>query len=307
MIEVIDSGFHSLIQDKGRFGFQEFGVPVSGVLDADSYRLSNWLVGNSYDTEVLEITMTGPILKFYKDAVIGLTGSNMSPEVDKVKVPLNETVYVSAGSVLSFGRLKSGYRCYLSIRGGLGVVSQMKSKSTYVYAKIGGLSGTELTKGDIFQIDTVTKAVNRKVPKEFLFNQFKMMPIRVLEGPEYALFSIEDKTMFFSKEFAVSSSSNRMGSRLDGVQLDVPNVDMISSGVVPGVIQVPSSGKPIILLADAQTIGGYARIANVIKADFPSLAQQRPGDKIRFRAISLEEAQANLCNKEKRYSELFKL
>lgn len=304
MIEVLKPGFHSLIQDSGRFGYQEFGMPVSGVLDVDSYRLSNWLVGNLLTTEVLEIVLVGPVLRFLVDTFIGITGANMHPQIDGVKVDLNKTLYIKKGSVLSFGNLENGCRCYLSVAGGFGVLEEMNSRSTYSYANLGGVDGRALVKGDSFDVFSSQEIEVKTVPSEFGLNQYSSMPVRVIAGPEFCLFSKKDLVGFFNNEFVVGANSNRMGVRLNGFSLNVPDLEMISSGVVNGTIQVPPNGEPIVLLTEAQTTGGYPRIANVIKSDLSIMAQQKPGDKIRFRRVSLEEAQANFSNKERRYQEL---
>jgi len=304
MIEVLKPGFYTLIQDLGRFGFQEFGMPVSGVMDTDSYQLANWLVGNVSSEAVLEITMVGPRLEFKKDTFIGLSGADISPEIDGKTIEMYKTTKVLKGSVLTFGTLKSGCRSYLSVVGGFNVATVMGSRSTYAYASIGGIEGRELRKGDVLKIGEQRIAKIISVPKNLQIQQFSLMPLRVLEGAEFYLLSDDDKNLFFNQEFTVSVNSNRMGFRLEGVCLTTLKVDMISSGIVKGTIQLPPSGKPIILLAEAQTTGGYPRVLNVIKSDLNLLAQHRPGSKIRFRKVNLEEAQVNYFNKERRFKEL---
>ena len=304
MIEVLKPGFYTLIQDLGRFGFQEFGMPVSGVMDTDSYQLANWLVGNVSSEAVLEITMVGPRLEFKKDTFIGLSGADISPEIDGKTIEMYKTTKVLKGSVLTFGTLKSGCRSYLSVVGGFNVATVMGSRSTYAYASIGGIEGRELRKGDVLKIGEQRIAKIISVPKNLQIQQFSLMPLRVLEGAEFYLLSDDDKNLFFNQEFTVSVNSNRMGFRLEGVCLTTLKVDMISSGIVKGTIQLPPSGEPIILLAEAQTTGGYPRVLNVIKSDLSMLAQHRPGSKIRFRKVNLEEAQVNYFNKERRFKEL---
>lgn len=305
MIEVVKAGFNSLIQDDGRYGYQEFGMPISGVMDFDSYRLANWLVGNNINTEILEITLIGPELKFHVDTVIGITGADISPKIDGAAVLLHKTISIKKGSVLSFGKLKNGCRCYLAISGGLGITQIMGSKSTYSYANLGGLDGGKINIGDVFRIKTSQNETMLSVPDILLRNLHTTMPVRVLEGPEFDWFLEKDKECFFRNEFVVSSSSNRMGYRMEGVVLDVPEKELISSGVINGTVQVPNSGKPIVLLSDAQTTGGYPRIANVIKSDLSIFAQLKPGDRIRFRKVTLAEAQANYYNRETELQQLF--
>lgn len=304
MIEVLKSGFYSLIQDAGRFGFQEFGMPVSGVMDKDSYRLANFLVGNVLGEAVLEITMVGPKLQFEKDTFIGLVGADISPKLDGETIQMYKTIQVLKGSVMTFGKLKNGCRCYLAVAGGFDVLSEMGSKSTYAYANIGGVDGRELSRGNLLKVGKQRSIEIKTVADELHLKQFAVMSVRVVEGPEFDLLSAGDVDSFFSKEFTISNNSDRMGMRLKGVVLAAPKMEMISSGIVNGTIQLPPSGEPIILLAEAQTTGGYPRVANVIKSDLPILAQQKPGDKIRFRKVSIKEAQANFFNKEKRFKDL---
>jgi antagonist of KipI len=303
MIEVLKPGFHTLVQDAGRCGFQEFGMPVSGVMDVDSYRLANWLVGNVLSEAILEITMVGPKLEFQKDTFIGLSGADISPKIDGKTIEQYKTIPVSKGSVLTFGKLENGCRCYLAIAGGVDVDIEMGSRSTYAYATIGGVDGRELYKGDVLKIGKQKPLEIKIVPEELQRRQFSLMSVRVMEGPEFNLLSENDVDSFFRQEFVISKNSNRMGCRLEGVVLSASKTEMISSGVVNGAIQLPPSGAPIILLAEAQTTGGYPRIANVIKSDLPLLAQQKTGDKIRFRNVSLEVAQANFFNKMKRFKD----
>lgn len=304
MIEVLKSGLFSVIQDVGRFEYQEFGMPTSGVLDLDSFRLANWLVGNITGQEVLEVVLIGPSLKFHGDAFVGIVGADMSPMVDGVSVSMNSTLHVTKGAVLSFGKLVSGFRSYISVFGGFGIFEEMGSKSTYVNAKVGGVDGRALKKGDFFKLQKFKNLPVKSIPKRFQIQYFSTMPIRITEGPEFNLFTSLEISDFLSSEFTLSSDINRMGIRLEGALLSSEKEEMISSGIVNGAIQVPSNGKPIILLSEAQTTGGYPRIANVIKSDLPFLGQLAPGSKIRFRKVSLSEAQLDYKNKEQQYARL---
>lgn len=304
MIEVLKPGLFSVIQDVGRFEYQEFGMPTSGVLDLDSFRLANWLVGNITGQEVLEVVLLGPSLKFHCDAFVGIVGADMSPMVDGVSVSMNKTLHVTKGTVLSFGKLISGFRSYISVFGGFGIFEEMGSKSTYVNANVGGIEGRALKKGDFFKLQKCKNLPSKSIPKRFQIQYFSTMPIRITEGPEFNLFTSLEIADFLSSEFTLSSDSNRMGIRLEGALLSSEKEEMISSGIVNGTIQVPSNGKPIVLLSEAQTTGGYPRIANVIKSDLPFLGQLAPGSKIRFRKVSLSEAQLDYKNKEQQYARL---
>lgn len=299
MIEVLNPGFYTLIQDQGRFGYQEFGMPVSGALDLDSYRLANWLVQNIHNEAILEVTLSGPTLKFHKNTQIAITGANMQPIIDGVLVLMYQTITVEKGSVLSFKGLLSGCRAYIAISGGVLLENEMGSKSTYAYANLGGFKGRKLLKKDTLKLKTKKNVIKRCIPKDFHPNYFSLLSVRVIEGPEAFLFSQEEIHKFYSTEFEILPESNRMGFRLKGQQIQYSSpFEMLSSGVVKGTIQIPVNGQPIVLLSDTQTTGGYPRIGNVIQIDLPLLAQQKPGDRIRFRIISLKEAQSLAYNKE---------
>tara|TARA_B100000809_G_scaffold43630_1_gene37840 strand:- start:5255 stop:6181 length:927 start_codon:yes stop_codon:yes gene_type:complete len=299
MIEVVKPGFFTLIQDAGRFGYQEFGMPISGALDLDSFRLANWLVGNSLKEAVLEVTLTGPVLKFYTDMSIGITGADMQPKLDNAPIEMYKTIPIRKGSVLSFGKLQSGCRAYVSFAGGFSLEKEMGSASTYTYAKLGGVKGRALRKGDTLPFLRNQGIGLKTVPEEFHIQPYRLLSVRIIEGPEASLFLNLELDKFYTNEYVVSSKSNRMGVRLEGVFIkSAPSSEMLSSGVVKGTIQVPSNGQPILLLADAQTTGGYPRIGNVIQADLSLIAQQKPGDRIRFRKISLEEAHSLAYDKE---------
>jgi biotin-dependent carboxylase-like uncharacterized protein len=307
MIEVLKPGFFTLIQDAGRFGYQEFGIPVSGVLDLDSFRLANWLVGNPMDEAVLEVLFTGPTLKFLIDTYIGITGADMQPMINGVSVQMYTTIKVDKGSFLSFGKLQSGCRSYVSFAGSFQLEKEMGSLSTYTYAKLGGLKGRELRKGDALQLKEVENRKLKVVPEKFHIIPYQIVSVRVVEGTEAVLFLEKELEKFYTHEFVIRSESNRMGIRLEGVYIESPSsFEMLSSGIVKGTIQLPPNGEPILLLADAQTTGGYPRIANVIQADLSLLAQQKPGDRIRFRKISLEEAHSLAYNKKMDFNKVLK-
>lgn len=305
MIVIQKPGFLSLIQDSGRTTFLDSGVPVSGVMDEDSYRLANWLVGNSLDAAVIEMTLIGPQIKFEKDVCIGITGADMSPAINGVSVEMYTTLQVTSGSVLKFGSSKSGCRAYISFSGGMQVSKELGSAATYEYAKLGGLFGTALKKGDCIPLGALSLSEVRTVPERFRSFVSSLASIRVVPSIEHSGFDESALDVFYRTEYTIASNSNRMGYRLKGEALSTKSFsEMLSSGIVRGTIQVPANGQPIILLSDAQTTGGYPRIANIITADLPLLGQQKPGDRVRFRRVSLEEAQQLYRIKEDRFAQL---
>ncbi|WP_226671704.1 biotin-dependent carboxyltransferase family protein [Rossellomorea aquimaris] len=324
MINVIKPGLLSTIQDSGRFGYQKYGVIVSGSMDPLAHKISNLLVGNGVDEAVLEITLMGPILKFEETTLISICGGDLSPTIDGNPVPLRRSLLIKAGSVLKFGACTNGCRSYLAVAGGFNVDTVMNSKSTYVRAGIGGLSGRPLQPGDTLEAGTITKEsanmidyllpylehsdfteIDWSISSEFISSYHQKKVIRVIPGTEYDLFSEESRERFFNEAFKVSSQSDRMGYRLEGPSLKLQEeFDLISEAVVFGTIQVPSDGKPIVLLADRQTTGGYPRIGYIASVDLPVIAQTKPGEEISFTMVSHEEAQELYIDRERQLSHL---
>lgn len=315
-IQVIRPGLLTTVQDLGRHGFQRHGVVVSGAMDPFSLRIANLLVGNEETEGALEITMIGPKLQFEEDSLIAICGGNLSPEIDGKSIPQWRPVMIKKGSVLSFGAAKSGCRAYLAVAGGLDIPVVMGSRSTYLRAEFGGFHGRPLKKGDMLQTRTPSDLSAHYLYKKLGSNPFaarkwsvgmKLRPvignpvIRVTKGGQFEWFTENSKEQFFSSGFQVTSQSDRMGYRLSGPPLELTkSQELISEAVTAGTVQVPSEGNPIVLMADRQTTGGYPKIAQVITVDLPVLGQVKPGEKIRFKEISLEEAQTLLRLREQK-------
>ncbi|MGR3762583.1 5-oxoprolinase subunit C family protein [Rossellomorea sp. NS-SX7] len=324
MIKVVKPGLLSTVQDLGRYGFQRYGVIVSGSMDPIAHRISNWLVGNDENNAVIEMTLTGPVLQFQETSLISICGGDLSPSIDGQPVPLWQSVLVKKGSTLKFGRCKSGARSYLAIAGGVDVPAVMNSRSTYLRAEIGGCDGRGLKEGDMLHSgelledskdmveyltpyleDRPYTEIDWSISSEFISIHQPQKAIRVVEGPEYDLFTEESRKAFFKEPFKVSPQSDRMGYRLDGAPLALEqDRNMISEAVAFGTIQVPSDGNPIILLADRQTTGGYPRIGQIASIDLPLIAQTKPGEELSFTRITLEEAQKLLVDLEKQLRHL---
>lgn len=301
-IRVKAAGMLTTVQDLGRIGLQKYGVLTSGAMDAAALRIANLLAGNEESAAALEITLLGPQLVFEKGTVIALAGGDLSPSIDGMAIPLWRPVYVPAGSTLKFGRALSGCRTYLAISGGIFVPEAMGSRSTYLRAGIGGVHGRALEAGDVLETGKPvvwSKTCSDKTivmpwgASHAIRPAYKENPvIRVVRGPEFDKFSEESKQRLWKEPFRVTTQSDRMGYRLADVPLVVAEpVEMISSAVSTGTIQVPPEGNPIVLLADRQTVGGYPRIAHVISVDLPLIAQVRPGERIQFTEVTQEEAQ----------------
>ncbi len=292
-IKIISPGLLTTVQDLGRFGYMESGFSPCGVMDSFSAKLANILVDNSEYDGVLEMTVLGITACFEEDNIIAITGAGFEPKVNGIVVPLNTAVRVSAGDILNCGTAKTGCRGYLSVAGGLDVQPVMGSMSTNLKCKIGGYQGRKLVAGDAIPLrhpqDRLYAMESRKLTVKPLSHEVKT--IHVILGPQDDYFSEAGKGTFLSETYTVTAESDRMGIKLDGASVDSVNgVDIISDGIALGSVQIPSSGKPIIMMADRQTTGGYAKIATVITADIPILAQMRPGDTLKFEAVSIEYA-----------------
>lgn len=293
-IQVVMGGIYTTVQDYGRVGYQKFGISVAGVMDEYNYAMANALVGNKKGEAVLELTYFGPMLKFQEDIVVAITGANMNPRVDNKAINMYESVLVKAGSTLSFGKLEQGIRSYIAFGGEIDVPVVNGSKSTHVKSKMGGYKGRQLKPKDELNIIVNKNAkAGLKLPEKYIPKINKFNVIRVVLGPQDDYFTekgIHD--LFKSGGYTLTKDMDRMGMRYNGEALEFKEgADIISDGAVMGSIQVPSNGKPIILMADRQTTGGYTKIGTVIREDIPKLAQSTALDKICFEQISLEDAQ----------------
>ncbi|MEQ8523433.1 biotin-dependent carboxyltransferase family protein [Gracilimonas sp.] len=290
-LEVIDGGLLTTIQDNGRFGYRQYGVPVSGAMDDYACRLANWLVGNPEGSPVLEMTLKGGTYQFNSNSIIAITGAYMKPKVNDKKVEMNVSVEVKAGDVLSLGYCKRGCRSYLAIRGQLDIQKVLGSYSTYLTGNFGGFEGRKLAQGDELFWDEITEDFSLKeVPKDKLPYYSSKVTLRILEGPEWDWLTKKQQSQLLNAEYQVSSKSNRMGVRLSGQNIKSEKVQMTSAPVIPGIIQLPESGNPIIIMKDGQAVGGYPRIAKVADADLWRVGQFWGEMKINFNKINREEA-----------------
>lgn len=292
-VEVIMGGILTTVQDFGRIGYQKFGIGQAGVMDEYSYELSNILVGNKSGEAVFEITYLGPTLKVDEDVTFAVTGADVTPKVDGIEVAMYETHLLKAGSTLSFGKLKSGMRAYLAFSGEIGVEELNGSKSTLIKSKIGGYKGRALKPKDEFEILNARDFVKRVIPEKYrpVMSQFAVL--RAVLGPQDDYFTEEGiKKFFMSGGYTITKNADRMGIRLDGNPLEFKKgADIISDGTVKGSVQVPADGRPIVLMADRQTTGGYTKISTVITPDICKLSQMAPHGKVLFQQVSIEEAQ----------------
>ncbi|WP_434034829.1 biotin-dependent carboxyltransferase family protein [Cupriavidus sp. a3] len=311
-------GMLSLLQDGGRYGYQRFGVPVNGAMDEWSHRLGNVLIGNDPESAALEITLNGPTVRFSQDTLIAVTGADIAVTVGGVPLPMCRAVMVRHDVPVAFGHCRLGARAYLAVRGGFAPEAVLGSRSTNMRAKFGGVEGRPLRAGDRV---VVASPYREMLPLARMMVQSAMSwvaarqpagalgcatgvggeAVRFLPGPQWERFTPAARKDFEQATFTVSSQSDRMGYRLEGPALALTSpLEMVSEAVSFGTVQVPPGGAPIVLMADRQSVGGYPKIAYVISADLPLLAQAMPGTALRFRAVTAEAAQRELLATEDR-------
>ena len=276
-LRVVSPGLLTTVQDLGRFGWAHFGVSASGAADPFALRAGNLLVGNAENAAALEMTLMGGAFEFEDGAIVALTGSDFG-----VGLPLWSPVEVKAGQTVRCGPSQSGARCYLCVRGGIGVPKVMGSASTHVMTGVGGRA---LRKGDILPIGNEAVRKPRGAAKDV-----PRLPLGdallVTGGPQAESFGDE----LYRGVYTVSEESNRMGLRLHGPAIPSAAGHMLTEGVPLGAVQVPPDGQPIILFVEHQTTGGYPKPANVISADFRRLGQLRPRDQVSFERVTIEQA-----------------
>ena len=305
-IQIINGGFLTTIQDMGRYGYQETGMSVSGVMDTRAASLANILVGNDTNEAVIEITMMGPTMKFTEDEIIAETGGDLGAKIDGNPVERYRAVLVKAGQTLSFMGMYGGSRAYIAFAGGLDIPVVMGSRSTNIKCGLGGFKGRRLLDGDYISFRAKRRYLPYFLSRSLDLNEFDQdnITLRVIMGPQDDAFTAAGKETFLSSEYVVTSEFDRMGCRLEGPFIaSKSTTDIISDGIAFGSVQVPSHGKPIILLADRQTTGGYAKIATVISVDIPKLVQRKTDHKVKFQAVTVEEAQELLALEAKEMNE----
>ena len=303
-IEVIEGGFFTTVQDLGRYGYQRYGVPVSGALDRFAIRAGNLLVGNQESNAGLEITFVGPRLRFLCDSTIALAGANLGPTVNGKPVPVWESVAVSKGCVLSFQGPQDGIRSYLCVNGGIDVPQVLGSRSTFIRSRLGGFEGRSLALGDMIPVadpaNDAAKFIGRKLASHSIPRYGNDHTLRVIMGPQDDAFTEAGIKTFLSSVYTVTPMFDRMGYRLAGPVIEhKAAADIVSDGTPYGAVQVTGNGMPIVLLADCGTTGGYTKIATVISVDLPLIGQAQLGDTITFQSIGLEEAHRALREQEK--------
>ena len=294
-LKIVQPGMLSTVQDRGRYGYQRYGMPTAGAMDTFALRAANALVGNDDNAACIEATVLGPRIEILSDTTIAITGANVSPRLDSEPIPMWQSVAAGRGSRLEFRGPTDGMRGYLAIAGGIDVPQVMGSRATYMKAAIGGVEGRPLRAGDILNTHghaAEAPTTVRSLPTDAIPHYGSAHELRVVLGPQQAAFTQAGIDTFLSEDYTVSIHSDRMGYRLEGEPVEhADGPDVISDGTPLGTIQVPGDGQPIILLSDRGTTGGYTKIATVISTDLSKVAQAMPGHTIKFNAVSVEEAQ----------------
>lgn len=292
-VKIVLPGAVMTVQDGGRYGYQEAGVQVSGAMDQMAFRNANYLVGNEEPEAVLEVTLFGGTLEFTEDTITAITGADMEPVVDGDPVEMNCPLLIRKGQILTLGMTRQGCRTYLAFAGGIDVPLAMGSRSTNLKCAFGGYGGHALKAGDVLELgkpklsfDRVKRRRTKGIETE------KIIEVRAVPGPQQEYFTEAGEKAFYSGTYTITDQSDRMGYRLKGPSVESKNgTDIISDAIPLGAVQIPPSGQPIVLLADRQTTGGYAKIAVVCSFDIPKLVQGRPGDKVRFLKTDVKTAQ----------------
>lgn len=292
-IEILEAGALTTVQDLGRTGARLKGFRVNGVMDECSSRLANALVGNEQSLAVLEMTMLGAKIKFNEACYIAVCGADMTPSVNEKEIKMNKAYRLTNGDVLKLGLAKSGLRSYLAVSGGIDCDSFLSSRSTDVKCAVGGFDGRKLKKGDVLPVGIKKGHIYNPNYAEIKYTEpSQSVTVRAVAGPQYDMFEESGKNAFWNTEYKTTEQSDRMGIRLSGEEITAKDgTDIISDAIVKGSVQVSANLQPIVLMADAQTTGGYAKIATVITADLPLLAQLKPNATVRFKQVSVKQAE----------------
>jgi antagonist of KipI len=296
-LDIIEISGLATIQDSGRRGWMQFGVPVSGPMDVFAFRAANVLVGNPIDCAVIEIGLGDVILQATQDCIIAVTGAGYQLSVYIWQIPLWGSFFLRAGWKIHLNKMDNGMWAYLAVAGGIQTLLALGSRSTYLRGAFGGFEGRPLQAGDQIKTGGLSRfsheLAGRTLLKEARPNYQQDPPIRVILGPQTDYFTEESRKTFLSSEYSVSLTSDRMGYRLAGPPLTQRGkTELISEGMTFGAIQVPSNGQPIVMMADCPTTGGYPKIGTVASVDLPLLAQCTPNQsRLRFRETTVEKAQ----------------
>jgi antagonist of KipI len=312
-ITVHKPGLMTTVQDRGRIGCASLGVGRAGPMDAVAFQLANALVGNAPDAVALEIGLLGPRLQFDIATTIALTGAELDARIGGEKIAAWRSVRIEAGSTLDCGPARRGAYAYLALAGGCLAAPVLGSASTDVNAGLGPNDGKPVRAGDRLDLGVVARAYDAASSHDLAwaldprpwFDVDPAHPIRLIRGRHFDALDADSQAALFAQEFRVSADSNRVGLRLDGPRLALAApLELVSEAIAAGTVQLPSGGQPIALMAEHPTTGGYPRIGQVAAIDLPRLAQRRPGERVRFAPIGIEEAQTGYLVRERELARL---
>jgi antagonist of KipI len=307
VIEVLKAGLLTTVQDAGRFGWRACGMPVAGAMDRHAHAVANLLAGNAPGAAALEMTLLGATLRFDAAAYVAIGGADLRPELDGTAVRTWSAFPVTPGSVLACGSAAAGARAYLAVRGGIDVPPVMGSRSTYARAAVGGLAGRALRAGDRLPIGRAAErpSAPRRLAPAAVPSYASDISLRVILGPQDDRFTARGIATLLDATYVVTARNDRMGYQLEGPAIEhAHGPDIVSDALCPGAVQVPGDGRPIVMAVDAQTVGGYAKIATVVGPDLAWLAQARQGDRVRFAAVTIDEAVAAVRAERERFERL---
>ncbi|MEK9971652.1 MAG: biotin-dependent carboxyltransferase family protein [Ferrovibrio sp.] len=296
-LDIVTPGLMTSVQDLGRFGSQALGMPVAGATDPIALRIANVIIGNPENTAALEIGYLGPTVTAAVDGVRVVLGGKAKLTIQPAgggearSLKPWRSLLLRRGDRLTIGAIEDGSVAYLAVAGGFAIAPFMGSLSTYMRSGLGGFEGRALKAGDRLPLNAVAiEGDERELADEI---DYGSGPIRVVLGPQEDRFTAKGTETFLSATYTVTKEADRMGIRLDGDSVEhTRGADIASEGVVTGSIQVPGNGKPIILMADRQTTGGYTKIATVISADLARVGRMKPGDTLTFAAVEVATAEA---------------
>ena len=295
MMQVLEPGPLSTVQDAGRFGQLRFGIPPSGAIDRFAFVVANRLVGNREDAAVLECTLVGPTLVFESACTVAVTGAEMPVRRNGAEASRWATLRVQPGDVLKLGTARAGLRAYIAVSGGIDVPPVLGSRSTYLRGKLGGLSGRALQKADRLGVLPGAEVRAWRLALRALPTYPAEVSVRVVLGPQHERFTAEGIEQFLLGTYVMLPQSDRMGARLSGPRIGhARGHDIVSDGIALGAVQVPGDGQPIVLLNDRQSTGGYTKAATVCSFDIGRVGQLRPGQRLHFEAVTIGEAHAML-------------
>jgi antagonist of KipI len=311
-ISIIKAGLFTTVQDTGRKGFQHLGINPNGAMDLLAMQIANLLIQNKPNEAVIEFFYPAPVIRFNASAFIALSGADFGATINEIPVPINHPIYVPENAILHFTKKISGHIAYLAIQGGLELNEWMNSYSTSTRAGAGGMEGRTLLKEDQLKFKANSLQKNSQSQLQILpwmadtKGLYQSQALRYLPGNEFGLLNIASQQFMTNAQFTILADSDRMGYRLKGPALKCKKqIELISSGVTNGTIQLLPNGQCIILLADHQTTGGYPRIGHIIQSDIPTLVQQSPGSIIQLIPVNMETAE-KINNRQAQYLQQLK-